>query len=146
MGFRAIERNELGDTWPMPGAADDAACADANNTGKGGKERRAVIPREPYPGDIGSHSPFLRIGDRTALDRYTHIQHTHARVHVNTRLWIAGRLAKIQISHRNTRDFKHNLRETTAAAKARQAGIDNRTLRQHSHRYEKNYAVRLWQR
>lgn len=146
MGFRAIERNELGDTWPMPGAADDAACADANNTGKGGKERRAVIPREPYPGDIGSHSPFLRIGDRTALDQHTHI-HAHARVHINTRTVIAGRLAKIQISHRNTRDFKHNLRETTAVAKARRAGIDYRTLRQRPHRYnEKNCAVRLRRR
>lgn len=59
-----------------------------------------------------------------------------------------GRPAKIQISHRDTRDFKHNLRETTAATKARPPRIDNRTLRR-PHQYDekkemkKNYTVRL---
>jgi hypothetical protein len=49
-----------------------------------------VIPREPYPGDIGSHSPFLRIGDRTALDQHTHI-HTHVRTRTYKHTFVDSR-------------------------------------------------------
>lgn len=116
MGFQAIERNELGDTLraAYPCATDDAACARTRIIRQRVEKSGAVIPREPYPGDIGSHSPFLRIGDRTTLD-----QHIHTCVCTHTNVYVRGRPAKIQISHRDTRDFKHNLRETTAVAKAR---------------------------
>jgi hypothetical protein len=36
------------------------------------------------------------------------------------------------------------LRETTTVAKARRAGIDNRTLRQHSHRYDEKITLYIF--
>lgn len=55
MGFRAIVRNELGEIrrsasgLRLYDAADDAVRADANNTGKGGKERRGGDPAGAIP-------------------------------------------------------------------------------------------------
>lgn len=85
MGFRAIVRNELGEirrrARPMPAPQMMPFARTRIIRERVEKSGVAVIPREPYPGDIGSHSPFLRIGDRTALDQRTNT-HTRTRIHV----------------------------------------------------------------
>jgi hypothetical protein len=78
-----------------------------------------VIPREPYPGDIGSHSPFLRIGDRTTLGQHTPAQ-THARPEDRPKF-------KFPTGIRAT--LSTTCGKQPRAADAVPACIDNRTLR-----------------